>query len=83
LRALVAAEVLELLARLKAHEILDRVKIRARVRLDRDAILWPQHREIEHRHEGGERRGRRLVAANFQAVVVGAKMIGVVDRPGR
>ena len=44
LRALVAAKVLELLTRLFAEQILDGVKIRRGMRLDRNAVLRPQRR---------------------------------------
>ncbi len=54
--------------RLLAEQILDRVKDRAGVRLDGDAVLRPQHREIERRHDGGERGRRRLVPADLQPV---------------
>ena len=83
LRALVAAEVFELLARLLAEQILDGVEDRRGVRLDRDAVLRPQHAEIERRHDGGERGRRRLMAADLQPVGVLAQMVGVVDGPAR
>ena len=83
LRALVAAEVLELLAGLLAEQILDRVEDRGGMRLDRDAVLRPQHAEIERRHDGRERGGRGLMAADLQPVGALAQMVGVVDRPGR
>ena len=58
-------------------------KIGDGVRLHRDAILRPQHVEIERGHDGGERGGRGLMAADLQAVVVLAQVIGVVDHPAR
>ena len=83
LRALVAAEVLELLARLLAEQVLDGVEVRRGVRLHRDAVLRPQHVEIERRHDGGERGGRRLMAADLDAVLALAQVVGVVDGPAR
>ena len=82
LRALVGAEALELVLGLVAEEVLDGVEGRARVRLHRDAVLGPEHGEIERRQDGGERGGRGLVAADLQPVLVGADVVGVVDRPG-
>ncbi len=83
LRALVAAEIFQLLARLAAEQILDGVKDRAGMRLDRHAVLRTQRAEIQRGHDGGERGGRRLVAADFQSVGILAQMIGVVDGPAR
>jgi hypothetical protein len=53
------------------------------VRLDRDAVLWPQHVEIERGHDGGERGGRGLVAADLEAVDVLAHVVRVVDHVAR
>ena len=65
------------------EQILDGVEDRRGVRLDRDAILRPQHVEIERGHQGRQRGARRLVAADLQAVPVRPQMVGVVDHPGR
>ena len=54
---------------------------RARMRLDRHPVLGPQDREIERCHDRGEGRRRRLMAADLEPVLVGADMVGVVDRP--
>ena len=83
MRTLVAAEVLELVPGLLAEQILDRVEVRRGVRLDRDAILRPQHAEVERRHDGRERGRRGLMAADLQPVGVLAHMVGVVDGPAR
>ena len=83
LRALVAAEVFELVAGLFAEQILDGVEIRRGVRLDRDAVLRPQATEIQRRHDGGERGRRGLVPADLQAVDALAQVVGVVDGPAR
>ena len=83
LRALVAAERFELLARLLAEQILDRVEVRARMRLHGDAVLRAQHVEIERRHDGGERGGRGLMPADLQPVGALADVIGVMDGPAR
>ena len=48
------AEPLQLVAGLAAVEVLDGVVGRAGVRLDRDAILGPQHAEIQRRQDGGQ-----------------------------
>jgi hypothetical protein len=66
-----------------AEQILDGVKHRARMRLHRDAVLRAQHGEIKRRHDVGERSGRSLVAADLQAVGVGANVVGVMDSPRR
>jgi hypothetical protein len=83
LRALVAAEIFQLLAALVAEQILDGVKHRACMRLHRDAVLRPQHREIQRRHDIGERGGGGLMAADLQAVAVGPDVVGAVDGPRR
>ena len=83
LRAAEGAEALQPRAALAPKQILDRVIDRARVRLDRDAILRSQNVEIECRHDGGEGRGRGLMAADLQTIRVLAQMVGVVDGPGR
>ena len=54
LRALVAAEGLQLLARLVAQQILDRVIGGAGMGLHRHAILRAQHCQIEGGEDGGE-----------------------------
>ncbi len=83
LRALEAAEIFQLVAGLVAEQILDGVKHRAGMRLHRDAVFRPQHREIQRRHDGGERRRRGLMAADLQAVDIGPDVVGVMDGPGR
>ncbi len=83
LRALVAAEILQLLAGLVPEQVLDGVKHRARMRLHRDAVLRPQHREIQRRHDVGERGRGRLMAADLQPVGTGPDVVGVVDGPRR
>ena len=83
LRALVAAEIHQLLAALAAQKILDGVKGGTGMRLDRDPVLRLQHREIERGQDGGERGGGGLVPAHLQAVVIVAQVIGVVDGPAR
>ena len=49
LRAAESAEGFELVARLLSEQVLNGVEHRARVRLDRDAVLRSQHREVERR----------------------------------
>ncbi len=82
LRALEAAEIRELVLRLVAEEILDGVEDRARMRLDGDPVLRPQHGEIERRHDRRQRRRRGLMAADLEPVGAVAEMVGVVDGPG-
>ena len=65
LRALVAAEVLQLCARLIARQILDGVEDGRRVRLHRHAVLGLESAEIEGRHDGGERGGGSLMPADL------------------
>lgn len=81
LRALVAAEALELVARLVAEQVLDGVEGGARMRLDGDAILRAQGGEIERGHDRRERGRGGLVPADLQAVDALAQVVGVVDRP--
>ncbi len=83
LRPLVAAEVLQLVERLIAVQILNRVEHRPGVRLHRDAILRPQRREIERRHDRRGRGAGRLMAADLQSVLARPDVVGVVDRPHR
>ena len=83
LRALEAAKIFQLFAGLVPEQILDGVKHRARMRLHRDAVLRLQHREIQRRHDGGERGRRGLMAADLQAVGIGPDVVGVMDGPRR
>ncbi len=83
LRAFETAKILQLVVGLTPEQILDGVEHRAGMRLYRDTVLWPQHREIQRRHDGGERRRRGLMAADLQAVGIGPDVVGVVDGPRR
>jgi hypothetical protein len=83
LRAFEAAKLFQLVAGLMSEQILDGVKHRARMRLHRNAIFRPQHREIQRRHDGRERGRGRLMAADLQAIGTGPDVIGVVDGPRR
>src|SRR5205807_5292467 len=83
LRAAEGAKPLQFFAALMPEQILDRVEDRRGVRLDRDTVLWTQHVEIERGHQGRQRGTRRLVAAHLQPIPVRAKVVGVVDHPGR
>jgi hypothetical protein len=49
------------------------------MRLDRDAIGRAQVLEVERRHDRDDRRGRRLMAADLDARVARAQLVGVVD----
>jgi len=82
LRALVGAKAFELVAGLPAEQILDGMKVRTRMRLHGHAVLRLEHGEIERRHDGGERGGRRLVPADLEAVLARPQVVGVVDGPG-
>ena len=81
LRALEAAEILQLVAALPPEQILDGVKHRARMRLHRDPIFRPQHREIQRGHDGGQRGGGGLMAAHLQSITMGPDVIGMMDGP--
>ena len=83
LRTLEAAKIFQFFAALVPEQILDRVKHRARMRLHRDAVLRPQHREVQGRHDGGERGRRGLMAADLQPVGIGTDVVGVVNGPRR
>jgi hypothetical protein len=48
---------------------------------DRNAVLRPQHAEIERGHDAGERSGGCLMPSDFQTIDIGAQMIGIVDGP--
>ena len=83
LRSAKAAEILKLLARLGAKEILDGMEGRAGVWLHRDAIFRAQKSKIKRGHNSGERSGGGLMAADLEPVFVGPDMVGVVDHPRR
>ena len=83
LRAAEGAEVLQLVERLVAEQVLDGVEHRARVRLDRHAVLRPQDVEIERRHQRDERGGGGLVPAHLQPVAAVHLVVGVMDHVGR
>src|SRR6266478_2986216 len=53
------------------------------MRFDRDTILRPKDAEIERRHDGRERGGRSLMAADLQPVRALPYVVGVVDGPAR
>ena len=59
LRALPGAEILQLLPRLPAEDVLQRVVGRRGVRLHRHPVLRPQHRAVERGEDGGRARPRR------------------------
>ena len=77
------AEAFQLRPGLIAEEVLDRVEHRARVRLDRDAVVRPQHVEVERRHQRRHRGAGGLVAAHLEPVPRRPQMVRVVDHPGR
>ncbi len=81
LRAAERAEPFELLARLAPEQVLDRVEDRAGVRLDRDAVPGPQDVEVERRHQRDDRRRRRLMASDFQAIELRPDVVRVMDHP--
>jgi len=83
LRALETAKIFQLLAGLTPEQILDGVKHRARMWLHRDAILGPQHREIQRRHDRRQRGGGRLMAADLEPIGVGPDVVGVMNGPRR
>jgi hypothetical protein len=81
LRALEAAEILQLLARLVAEQILMAWNTGRGMRLHRDAVLRLQHGEIQRRHDRRQRGRGGLMAADLDAVGIGADVVGVVDGP--
>jgi len=83
LRAAKCPEIGQCLAALAAKKILDRVKDRRRVRLDREPVLGPQRMKIERRQHRRRRGAARLVAADLEPVAVLAQMVGLVNGPGR
>ena len=82
LRSAEGAEALEIVESLIAEEILDGVKHRTGVGFDGDAVLGPQHVEIQRRHQGDERSGGGLMAADLQAVAAVDLVIGMMDHVG-
>ena len=52
-----------------------------RVAVKPHAILRPQHREVQGRHDVDERGRRSLVAADLQAIDIGPDVVGVMDGP--
>ena len=75
------AEALELIERLVAEQVMDRVEHRPRMRLDRNLVVGPQRIKIERGHDRRDRRARGLVSADFQSVAALAQMVGVVNGP--
>src|SRR5690348_9481669 len=58
------------------------MKIRACVRLDRDAVLRTQGREVKGGHDGSKRGRGRLMSSDLYPVFIWPEMIGIVDHPG-
>ena len=84
LRATEAPEVLELFARDVAGEVLQRVKDRRGVRLDRDTVLRTQRVSVKGGHDLHHGGRRRLVSAHLHLpVLLGPQVVGVVDGPVR
>ena len=77
-----AAEILQVVERLVAQEILDRVEHRAGVRLHRHPVLRPQDVEVERRHQRHQRGGGGLVTAHLEPVATIHLVVGVVDHVG-
>ena len=82
LRAAETAEVLQLVERLVAEQVLDGVEHGARMRLHGHPVLGPQHVEIERRHQRHQRGRRGLVPAHLQAVAAVDLVVGVMDHVG-
>ena len=53
------------------------------MRLDRNAVGRAERVKVERGHDGGERGGGCLMAADFHTVAILAHMIGVMNHPGR
>src|SRR5581483_11816724 len=69
----------QVFARQQTEQVLDGVEDRRRVWLDGDAVPGAQVAEVERREDRDDRGRRRLVAADLDAVDVGADVVGVVD----
>jgi len=65
-----------------AEQVLDRVEDRAGMGFDGDAILRPEHVEVERCHQGGDGGAGGLVASDLEPVAFGADVVRVVDGPG-
>ena len=80
LRPAKAAEVLQLVDALVAEQILNGMEHGTGMRFDGDAVFRPQDVEVEGRHQGYQRRRRRLVAADFETITAIDFVIGVMDQ---
>ena len=81
LHAMIAAEVLHLLQRQIAHQILHGVEDRRGVGFHRHPIFGPQRREIQRRHDRHHRGAGGLMAADLDRIDFRADVVGVVDHP--
>jgi hypothetical protein len=67
---------------LAAEQVVDGVQHRPGMRFHGDPVLRAENFKIQRGHDRGDRGATGLVAADFQAVAVGAQMVGVMDHPG-
>ena len=70
------------LRRLAAEEAVDGMEDGAGVGFYGDAVLGFKDFEIEGGHDADDAGAACLVAADLQAIAVGANVVGVVDHPG-
>ncbi len=77
-----AAEALQGLAALGAHEIHEGVEDGSGMGLHRDPVLRPDGMAVEGSEQGDRGGAARLMAAHLQPVAIGPQMIGVMDHPG-
>lgn len=82
MRALEPTKIFQLLADLVSGEILDRMKDGRGMWLHRHAVLRAENVEVKHCHDGCERGGGCLVAADLY-LTGGADVVGMMDHPCR
>ena len=76
-------EVLQLVQRLVAEQVLNGVEHRTGVRLDGHPVLGPQDVEIERGHQRDERGRRGLMPAHLEPVAAIDLVVGVMDHVAR
>src|SRR3546814_5211368 len=78
-----APESLQLIQTLITEKIVDRMKNRTGMRLDRYLVLRTKCVKVERSHNCGDRCAGCLMAADLQTIAAFAHMVCVVDGPGR
>ena len=83
LRPAITAEILQLFARLAAHQVMHCMEHRRRMRFHCHAVLRPQHLKIKRRHDRDDGGAAGLVPTDLHIIIrLLAKVVGVVNRPG-